>query len=75
MYSLIFYDSYEEIFNSKTFVYTTTNAGHQLLSTVYIKHYLIRQSKLRRDVELQKTRVVVFKSSSDLVPISTLSAQ
>ena len=40
-----------------------------------IKHNLFHQSKFGRDVELQNTHIVPFKSPRDLMQVSTLSAQ
>ena len=45
------------------------------LNTIYIKHYLLYQSKLGRDVELQDTHKVLIKSPRDLLLINTLSQQ
>ena len=71
-YLLIFDDSCEEICNSKAFV---AAGRHRGLSTIYIKHNMFHQSKLGRDVELQNTHIVLFKSPSDVVQVTTLSAQ
>ena len=49
---LLFDDSCEEIYNSKAFVDIGTAGRHRGLSTIYIKHKLVHQSKLGRDVEL-----------------------
>ena len=38
---------------------------HCGLSTIYLKHNLFNQSKLGRDVELQNTHIVLFKSPRD----------
>ena len=48
---------------------------HRGLSTFYIKHNLFHQSKPGRDVELQNTHIVPFKSARDVMQVSTLSAQ
>ena len=72
---LIFDDSCEEVFNSKAFVDIATAGRHQGLSTIYIKHNLFHQSKLGRDVELQNTHIVLFKSPRDVMQVTTLSAQ
>ena len=49
-------------------------AGRQKgLSTVYIKHNLFHQSRLGRDIELQITHTVFFKSPRDVLQINTLS--
>lgn len=74
-YLLIFDDSCEEISNSKQFVKIATAGRHRGLSTIYIKHNLFHQSKLGRDVELQNTHIVLFKSPRDVLQINTLSQQ
>ena len=74
-YLLIFDDSREEICNSKAFFNIATAGRHRGLSTIYIEHNLLNQSKLGRDVELQTTHIVLFKSSRDVMQVSTLSAQ
>ena len=46
------------------------------LSIVYIRHNLFHQSKLCREIELQKMHIVLFKSPRDvMMEVSTLSAQ
>ena len=72
---LIFDNSCEEICNSKAFVDIATAGRHRGLSNLYIKHNLFHQSKLGRDVELQNTHIVLFKSPRDVMQVSTLSAQ
>ena len=74
-YLLLFDDSCEEICNSKAFVDIATARRHRCLSTIYIKHNLFHQSKLGRDVELQNTHIVLFKSSLDVMQVTTLSTQ
>ena len=74
-YLLIFDDSCEEICNSKAFVDIATAGRHCGLSTIYIKHNLFHQSKLGRDVELQNTHIVLFKSPRDVIQVTTLSTQ
>ena len=74
-YLLIFDDSCEEICNSKAFVDIATAGRHWGLSTIYIKHNLFHQSKLGRDVELQNTHIVLFKSPRDVMQVTTLSTQ
>ena len=74
-YLLTFGDSCEEIYNSKVFVDIATAGRHRGLSTIYIKHNLYHQSKLGRDVELQNTHIVFFKSPRDLMQVTTLVAQ
>ena len=74
-YLLIFDDSCEEICNSKAFVDIATAGRHRGLSTIYIKHNLFHQSKLGRDVKLQNTHIVLFKSPRDVMQVTTLSTQ
>ena len=74
-YLLIFDDSCEEICNSKAFVDIATAGRHRGLSTIYIKHNLFHQNKLGRDVELQNTHIVLFKSPRDVMQVTTLSTQ
>ena len=74
-YLLIFDDSCEEICNSKAFVDIGTAERHRGLSTIYIKCNLFHQSKLGRDVELQNTHIVVFKSRRDAMQVTTLGTQ
>ena len=71
----MFDDSCEEICNSKALVYIATAGRHRGLSTIYIKHNLFHQSKLGRDVELQNTHIVLFKSPRDVMQVTTLSTQ
>ena len=74
-YLLISDDSCEGICNSKAFVDIATAGRHRGLSTIYIKHYLVHESKLGRDVELQNTHVVLFKSPRDVMQVNTPSSQ
>ena len=74
-YLLIFDDSCEETCNSNAFVDIATAGTHRGLSTIYIKHNLFHQSKLVRDVELQNTHIVLFKSPRDVMQVTTLGAQ
>ena len=68
-------DPCEEICNSKAFVDIANAGRHRGLSTIYIKHNLFHQSKLGRDVELQNTHIVLFKSPRDVMQVTTLSTQ
>ena len=54
-YLLIFDDSCAEICNSKEFVQIATAGRNRGFCTIYIKHNLLHQSKLGRDVELKHT--------------------
>ena len=72
---VIFDNSCEEICNSKAFVDIATAGRHRGLSTIYIEHNLFHQSKLGRDVELQNTHTVLFKSPRDVMQVTTLSTQ
>ena len=74
-YLLIFDDSCQEICNSKAFADIATAGRHWGLSTIYIKHNIFQQSKLGRDVELQSTHIVLFKSPRDVMQVTTLSTQ
>ena len=74
-YLLIFDNFREEIRNSKAFVDIATAWRHRVLSTIYIKHNLFHQSKLGRDVELQNTHIVLFKSPRDVMQLTTFSTQ
>ena len=72
---LIFDNSCEEICYSKAFVDIATTWRHWRLSTIYIKHNHFHQSNLGRDVELQNTHIVLFKSPRDVMQVTTLSTQ
>ena len=74
-YLLFFDNSCEEICNSKAFVDVATAGRHRGQSTIYIKHNIFHQSKLGRDVELQNTHIVPFKSPRDVMQVNTLSTQ
>ena len=74
-YLLIFDDSCEEICNSKAFVDIARAGRHRFLRTIYIKHNLFHQSKLGKDVEIQNTHIVFFKSPGDVMQRTTLGAQ
>ena len=67
----MFDDSCEEISSSKWFVKI---AGRQKgFNTIYNEHNLFHQSRLGRDIELQNTHIVLFKSPRDVVQINTPS--
>ena len=73
---LLFFDnSCEKICNSKAFVDVATAGRRRGLSTINIKHNFFHQSKLGRDVDLQNTHIVLFKSARDLMQVTTLSTQ
>ena len=74
-YLLIFDDSCAEICNSEEFVDIATAGRHRGFSTIYIKHNLYHQNKLGRDVELQNTYIVLFKSPRDVHQVATLNVQ
>ena len=74
-YLLIFDDSCEKICDSKALVDIATDGRHRGLSTIFIKHNLFHQSKLGRDVQLQNTHIVLFKSPRDVMEVTTLSTQ
>ena len=74
-YLLIFDDSCEESCNSKAFVVIAIAERYRGLSTIYIEHNLFHQSKLGRDVDLQNTHIVLFKSPRAVMQVTTLSTQ
>ena len=74
-YTLIFDDSCANICNSRDFVNIATAGRHRAFSTLYIKHNLFHQSKLGRDVELQNSLIVFFKSPRDVHQVAILSVQ
>ena len=52
-----------------------TTGRHRGFSTIYNKHNLFHQNKLGRDVELQNTHIVLFKSPGEVHQVATLSVQ
>ena len=72
---LIFEESCEKICSSKTFADIAIAGRHRGLSIFYFSHNLFHRSKHGRDVELQNTHIVLFKSPRDVMHVSTLSAQ
>ena len=74
-YLLIFDESCEKIRNSKAFVDIANAGRHRSLSTIYLKHNFFHQSKLGKDVEIQNTHIVFFKSPRDVMQVTTLGAQ
>ena len=74
-YLLIFDNSCEEICISKAFVDFATALRQRGLSTTYIKHNLFHQSKLERNVELEDTHFVLFRSPREVMQVITLGAQ
>ena len=74
-YLLIFDNSCEEICNSKAFADNATAGRHRGLSTIYFEHNFFHQSKQGRDVELQNAHIVLFKSTRDVMQLTTFSTQ
>ena len=74
-YLLIFDDSCQEICNSREFEKIAVAGRHRGLSTIYIKHNLFHKNKLGRDIELQNTHIVLFKSPRDVLQVGRLSVQ
>ena len=72
---LLFDDSCEKISNSKQIVKNDTAERHGTWYNMYTKHKLFHQSKLGRDVELQKIYKVMLKSLRDVLLINTFSQQ
>ena len=74
-YLFYFDDSCEDICISKNFVKIATAGRHRGFNTVCFKHNWFCQRKVGRDIELQNTHIVPFKSPRDVMQVSTLSAQ
>ena len=74
-YLLIFDDSCDEICRSKQFEKLATAGRHRKLNCIYIKHNLFHKSPIGRDVELQNTHIVLFKSPRDVHQINVLGKQ
>ena len=74
-YLTILDHSCEEICKSRASIDIATAGRHRGMKTIYIKHNFFHQSKLGRDVELQNTHLVLFKSLRDMVHVSTLISQ
>ena len=72
---LSFDNSCEKICISKAFVDIVFAGRHPGLSTIYIKHNLLHQSKLGRGVELQNTHIVLFNSPRDVMQVTAFSTQ
>ena len=74
-YLLIFDDSFAKVCNSEEFVDFAAASRHRGFSIMYNKHNSFHQSKLGRDVELQNTHIVLFKSPREVHQVATLSVQ
>ena len=74
-YLVFFDDSCEKISASNTFADDVAARRHRGLSTSYIKHNLFHKKKHGRELELQTSLIVFFKSLRDVMQVSTLSAQ
>ena len=74
-YLLNFEDSCAENCNAKEFADNANAGRHRRFSTIYIKQNLFHQSKQGRDVALQNTHIVFFKSPRDVHQVATLSVQ
>ena len=74
-YLLIFDDSCQDLCNSREFEKIAVAGRHRRLSTIYIKHNLIHKSKSGRDIELQNTHIVLFKSPRDVLQVGRLRVQ
>ena len=75
IFLLIFGNCCEAICPLKAFVDIVTSRRNRRMSTTYKKHNRFHQSELEREVELQTTHIVLFKSPRDVMQVSTLSAQ
>lgn len=74
-YLLIFDDSCTEISRSKDFEKIATSGRHRNFAVIYVKHNLYHKSPLGRDIELQNTHIVLFKSPRDVNQISKFGQQ
>ena len=74
-YLLNFDDSCQENRKSREFEKIVVAGSHRGLSTIYIKHNLFLKSKLGRDIELQITHIVLFKSPRDVLQVGRLNVQ
>ena len=72
---LIFDGSCQEVCNSREIEKNAVARRHRGLNTIYIKHNLFHKSKLGRDIELQNTHILLFKSPRDVLQIGRLSSQ
>ena len=72
---LIFDDSCQQICNSREFETIAVAERFRGLSTIYIKQNLFHKSKLGRNIELQNTHIVLFKSPRDVLHVDRLSVQ
>ena len=72
---LIFDNSCEEIFNDKANVKIATSGRHCKFHVIYVKHYLFHQSKWSRNIDLNTTQVILFKSLRDVQQIEDLGKQ
>ena len=74
-YLLVFDDSCSEISKSLRFEKIATAGRHKKLNVIYIKHNLYHKSSLGRDIELQNTHIVLFKSPRDVNQVQKLGQQ
>ena len=72
-YLLFFDDSCAEFGNSNDFAHLATAGRRRGFSIIYTKHNFFHQSILGRDVELQNTHIVLFKSPRDVHQVATIS--
>ena len=74
--NLLLFDEYcEEISISKQFVKIASAGRHRGPNTINIRNNLFHQRQLGRDVELQNTHIVLFKSPRDVLHINILSKE
>lgn len=74
-YLLIFDDSGREISQSKAFEDIAKGGRHRGFNVIYVKHNLFHKSTLGRDIEIQNTHIVLFKSPRDVNQIKKLGEQ
>ena len=63
------------ICNSGEFGDIATAGRYRGFSTIYLEHNLFHQRKLGREVGLQNTHIVLFKSPPDVHQVATLSVE
>ena len=73
--SLVFDNSFEEIYQEQAFVKFAVAGKHRKLHCIFVKHNLFHQSKWSHTIELNTTHVLLFKSPQDLQQIDHFGRQ
>ena len=74
-YLINFDDSCDEIYRCKEFEKKAFAGRHRKLICIYIKRNLLHESANGKDIQLQNTRNVLFKSPRDVQQIDVLGKQ